>query len=113
MLDDDESILQVISIVLSEEDFDVTSTSTKEEFQAAIISQMPDLILLDIFIGDDDGREVSKELKNDTDTQDVPIILMSAHLHDHEQVLNTGADAYLEKPFDIEQLVQLVRTHVN
>lgn len=105
--DDDEDILDVISIILSDEGFDVSKADSPEQL-SKLDYDLPDLILLDIWLSGADGREICKELKTQKHTQHIPIVLMSAN-KDGKQIADVvGADAFIAKPFDIAELIATV-----
>ena len=70
---------------------------------------MPDLIVLDHNLGEITGAELCKQLKADTETQNIPVLIVSADDHLAEFAKDSCADAYLEKPFDLETLRHAVK----
>jgi DNA-binding response OmpR family regulator len=69
----------------------------------------PDLILLDEILADQRGSALCRRLKNNDTTKHIPVVLISAMPDLKNLALECGADAYIEKPFDIETLVGVVR----
>ena len=111
VVDDDPGILEVITIILSERGYEVVAFSDGTKVFEAVKKQKPDLIFLDIWISGSDGRDITKKLKSDPTTKKIPIIIISA-LNETEKIAKeVGADAFLEKPFDIEKLSLLVAKH--
>ncbi len=111
VVDDDPSILEVMSIVLIDKGHIVTSISNKNQLFAELEKEIPDLIFLDLWISGSSGSEISKQLKNDNKTKNIPIIIVSA-LNDLERIAHEAeADGYLEKPFEIENLLLMVEKY--
>ncbi len=111
IVDDDVAILEVLSIVLEEEGYNVV-TDTGSKMLAITASTQPDIILLDIWMRGIDGRELSREVKANTALSAIPIVLMSAHSHADSVIEEAKADDFIEKPFDIESMLKVVRQHV-
>jgi DNA-binding response OmpR family regulator len=110
-VDDDESILEVIQLVLEGEGYLVQASLNGECFQN-IAGDLPNLILLDVLLSGEDGREICKRLKSDATTARVPIIMLSAHSDTSKIADTSGADDYLEKPFDVDVLIEIVEKHL-
>lgn len=111
VLDDDEGILEVLSVVLEDAEYDVAAFSDHEDFKAHLIRSQVDVILMDIFIGGVDGVALCQELKNSEFRERPPVILMSADNKVREMSRRAGADDFLTKPFDIAELVTIVEKH--
>ena len=111
VIDDDDSILEVMHIVLESEGYDIQTSLNVQPLQN-LNGNLPDLILLDVLLSGEDGIEICKRLKSQQTTKDIPIILLSAHSNASKTAQNSGADAFLEKPFDIDVLVELVKQHL-
>ena len=112
IIDDDPGILEVTEIVLKEAGYNVRAISDVEHLESYLAQEKPTLILLDILMSGFDGREVAKKLKKNLETGHIPIIMMSADTHIKEKTHEAGADAYLRKPFDIEQLEDIVQQFI-
>jgi CheY-like chemotaxis protein len=111
IIDDDESILEVMHIVLEGEGYQV-ETSLNVQPLRQLDGELPDLILLDVLLSGEDGIEVCKRLKSQEKTRDIPIILLSAQSGASRTARDSGADAFLDKPFDLDVLVEMVREHL-
>ena len=114
VVDDDESILEVVQIVLESEGYAV-QTATNSGFLQQLTSQtvLPDLILLDVLLSGEDGREISRQLKSDTQLRHIPVVMLSAH-SEASKMADTGvADAFLEKPFDVDVLLDTVQKYIS
>ncbi|MDO8452456.1 MAG: response regulator [bacterium] len=103
--DDDEGILDVVKIVLEEDNkHRVVLVSEADSLLERIKAEKPDLILLDIWMPGCDGRELTKKLKSDKETRNIPVLLVSAYNDIEGKAKEAGADGFIEKPFDIEDL---------
>ncbi|MFS2186817.1 PleD family two-component system response regulator [Mucilaginibacter sp. Mucisp84] len=110
VVDDDKDIRELMHLILEMEGYAVTELDNGHGVLEAIQTLRPDVVLLDVMLGDMDGRDICKHLKNDPGMQDIPIIIVSAShgLHTmHEK--QCGANDYLAKPFDVNELVNHVR----
>lgn len=112
VVDDDENIVEAVSLVLEDAGYAVASTTKGEQAVEKITQFHPDVILLDILMSGSDGREICKGLKNDGSTKSIPVIMIAAHPHIGRESLASGADDYLPKPFDINDLLKKVATHL-
>ncbi|HSX19119.1 MAG TPA: response regulator [Candidatus Saccharimonadales bacterium] len=111
--EDDEGISGVLSIILSEKGYEVKILSSAKGLVKKVINFSPNLILMDIRMSGVDGREAIKILKTDLKTKKVPIIIVSA-LDDLASVVKaTGADGFLTKPFEIKDLVAVIKKNLN
>jgi CheY-like chemotaxis protein len=102
--DDDEEILDVLSIILGSEGYDVTTLVNADEVMA-ISGDLPDLILLDIWMSGVDGRQICGLLKSRRDTRHIPVILVSANSDIIDIAKDAGADDFICKPFDMHELL--------
>ncbi len=106
LVDDDASVSQMLTMLLESRGYEVTTAcSSKETFEK--VSNKFDLILLDLILPDEDGFNVCRKLKECEAAREIPIIILSAKiLHkDIIEGLYMGADDYLTKPFEYEELV--------
>lgn len=105
--DDDEAIVDAISIMLEVMDYQVLSTTSGAEVAKAL-KQCPDLLLLDIWMSGIDGRDVCRQVKADPTTRDIPILMISASRQIRESAMSCGADDFLAKPFEMSELLQKI-----
>jgi len=113
IIEDDADILNILNLIFCEEGYIVVlSANGSESEQLSVIE--PDLILLDIRLSarEREGADICSRLKSQPATNHIPIILLSAELDIKQVCLACGADNYLGKPFDIEQLSGMVREMV-
>src|SRR5258708_27227845 len=105
VVDDDLDILVVMEILLSMKGFEVDVTAKWENTFDKIESFKPDLILLDVLISGNDGRTLCKQLKSQPNTKHIPIIMFSAHPSAAATINEYGADDFIAKPFDVNDLL--------
>ncbi len=108
IVDDDESILDAVCMVLEDEGYEVEITMKGDETVETVHRVKPDVILLDVLMSGKDGREICKKLKSDPLTKAIPVIMISAHPSAKEGAMSCGADMFLAKPFDTQELIDLV-----
>ncbi len=109
-LEDDEDIGKIIQVSLSKSGYDVTGFTTGTDFLAGRKKKKPDRILLDLRLPDRSGRDVLKWVRSQKEYDSVRIIIISAKRRTRDKVegLDNGADDYIEKPFDILELISRV-----
>lgn len=112
IIDDNSGILFVMQQALEMKGYDVYISETFAGV-AAIEKSAPDLIYLDVSLLGKDGREVSRELKKNDGTKDIPIIMLTAHLNADELAKEAGANSYLPKPFDLANLWEKTAAYIS
>lgn len=108
VVDDDEALLEVMSIVLSSEGYRVLMASDGEEALRVVRGEDLDLVVLDVMLPRMSGFEVLKELREESK---VPVVMLTAKDQSVDKVvgLELGADDYLTKPFDTKELLARIR----
>jgi CheY-like chemotaxis protein len=111
VVDDDPVILRLLQVNFRLEGYDVETASRGDEALRLAKERSPDIIVLDVMMPGIDGYEVCRNLKDDPATADAPVILLSARAQDadRDQGYALGVVAYVTKPFDPAQLVDVVR----
>jgi len=111
VIDDEEMTVQLISILLERRGYEVIKAYRAEDGLRAAYRTHPDLILLDIMMPDMDGWEVCRRLR---ELSDVPVVFLTAKddVRDVVRGLEMGADDYVVKPYDNDELVARVRAHL-
>jgi len=105
--DDDPGILDAVEAMLEFGGYEVSSTSNGATV-LDLKEDLPDLLLLDIWMSGTDGRDVCRKLKEKELTKDMPIIMISASTELERSAKEAGADDFLEKPFDMEELLNKI-----
>lgn len=111
LVDDDPDILGLLQSQFRDEPFDVFTAGEGESAFNIIRNEKLDLIVLDVNMPGQSGLEICRTLKADKNTQDIPIIILSARNEEIDRVLGLefGADDYVTKPFNTQEL--LLRIH--
>jgi DNA-binding response OmpR family regulator len=114
LVDDDPDILDALQFVLEDTGYPVKTTQYGEYAEKLPeTKELPQLIILDVLLSGKDGSDICFKLKQNEKTKHIPIIMISAHPNIKDTVLSAGADAFLPKPFDIVELLQMVKTTMN
>ena len=109
VVDDDKSIRETMELALTEEGYIVDTANDAEEARGAIRANTPDLLILDVMLPGQDGFELCREIRR---TSNLPIILLTAKTDTIDIVvgLESGADDYVTKPFEMRELVARMRS---
>ena len=115
VIEDDKDIRDTIVYILEEEKYEVIA-SEDSKILKSLNNHNPDLILLDNWLtdwkSDANGQQLSKELKTNPATSHIPVIIISA-VSNIKEIAEAGlADGYLRKPFDLSDLVHIVKKHL-
>jgi chemotaxis family two-component system response regulator PixH len=111
VVDDSLTDLQVAKGSLQQAGFSVITANSEQEAKSRIAAQKPDLIVLDVVLPDRSGFELCRDLKAETETQKIPIVMCSTKGSNMDKYwgMQQGADVYLAKPIDAEELVRAVQ----
>ena len=111
IVEDDKNIQEIESFALKNSGYEVRGFECTKDFYAALDEQIPDLVLLDIMLPDEDGLQILKKLRLNHSTVLVPVIMVTAKTTELDKVkgLDLGADDYLTKPFYREELIMRVK----
>jgi two-component system alkaline phosphatase synthesis response regulator PhoP len=107
LADDDEGIVDALSIILEVNGYEVEATLDGSKV-TGMLDQTPDLIILDTWMSGIDGRDVCKDIKTNPSTREIPVLMISASHDIRESALNAGADQFMEKPFEMQHLLKTV-----
>lgn len=110
-VEDDTSIRELVLYALKTAEFQVMGFENAASFYKRMKEQQPDLILLDIMLPDEDGVSILKKMKSRPDTENIPVIMMTAKSSEYDKVLglDSGADDYITKPFGVMELISRVK----
>src|ERR1044072_2234090 len=109
VIDDDLAILESIGDVLELEGYQVeASTKNGDYLEESLRNGLPDLIIIEILLSGYDGREICRMLKSREETKHIPIVLISAHPEAKRTAMEAGADGFIAKPFNIDDLLDAV-----
>lgn len=107
VVEDDASILELVSYSLNNSGHEARGFESGEEFFKALEERLPELALLDIMLPGQDGMQILKKLRADPAFADIPVMMTTAKGAEYDKImgLNLGADDYVTKPFGIGELI--------
>jgi two-component system, OmpR family, alkaline phosphatase synthesis response regulator PhoP len=103
--DDDPDILEMVSTMLSALDYEVETEPDSSRIFTTIERYQPDKIILDLWMPVFSGDQILQALKSDTRTASIPVIVFSASRAGKDIAIAAGADYYIDKPFNLDELV--------
>lgn len=111
VVEDDKNIQEIETFALTNVGYFVEGFASAEEFYAALDRELPDLILMDVMLPDEDGLTIVKKLRMRKDTVTIPVIMVTAKATEIDKVkgLDIGADDYMTKPFGVMELISRVK----
>lgn len=111
VVEDDKSIQEIETFALTNVGYRVEGFASAGEFYEALEQELPDLILLDVMLPDEDGLSIVKKMRARQDTLTIPIIMVTAKTTEIDKVkgLDLGADDYMTKPFGVMELISRVK----
>lgn len=111
IVEDDSNIQEIESYALKSNGYEVRVFDEAKTFDAAMKEVLPDLILLDIMLPEEDGLSLLRRLKKNNKTKEIPIIMVTAKSSEMDTVkgLDQGADDYIAKPFGVMELISRVK----
>ena len=112
VVDDEPDKLEFLQEFLEGEGYTVSITDKAEYLEKLNAGGLPDLILIDVFLSGKDGRKIVKHLKSQEATRHVPVIMFSAHPSAEETVMVAGADDFVAKPFELDEVLAKIAKHV-
>lgn len=110
VVDDEPKVLRFIEISLKLNGFEAILATSGEEAIELIYSQKPHIVLLDIVMPGMDGLEVIRQLRT---FSSMPVIAFSASAVNHDDALRLGADDFVAKPFDLDEMIDKIRELLN
>ena len=109
VVDDNMDILNVVSLILTSNGFEVNTISNGNDAMSSMEKFKPDLVLLDVYLGGMDGRDICNNLKSKEETKHIPVIMFSAHSNQKDIFDNCNAQDFIGKPFEIKELVGKIK----
>ena len=110
VVDDSPAILDSVKLMLNMEGFDVDNYEKGSEmFNALNASSKPDVILMDMWLSGEDGRDICKMIKAHQDCKNIPVVIMSASRGLGDTAIESGAVDFIPKPFDLGEIVEKIR----
>lgn len=111
LVEDDSSIRELVAYTFNGMGIEMKCFELPSQFRKELAKALPDLIILDIMLPEEDGLSILKSLRNTSDTADIPIMMLTAKGGEYDKVigLDSGADDYMTKPFGMMELVARVK----
>ena len=113
-VEDEKNIRELLIYTLETTGFSARGMANSKELKDALKEELPDLILLDIMLPGEDGYSILERLKASSETQNIPVIMVTAKEAEYDKVrgLEAGADDYITKPFSPSEMVARVKAHM-
>lgn len=108
VLDDDPDICIMIKMVLDYYGYDAMDAENEENARKIISSNHVDLLIMDMLLSGVDGTDICRQLKQDKKTSSMPILMFSAHPTAKETCLAAGADDFISKPFEMNDMMDKI-----
>jgi DNA-binding response OmpR family regulator len=113
VIDDDTAILDAVEMMLRDSGYEVETSTRAGRIIEENIPNLPDLIILDMWLQDEDGKEVCIKIRKNEKTSKIPVIMISSYSNAAKGIQVCGANDFLAKPFRMEDLLQKVRKNLN
>jgi two-component system, OmpR family, alkaline phosphatase synthesis response regulator PhoP len=111
VIDDEANILRLVREYLQQAGYNVLTACNAETGLHTLRREMPDLLVLDLSLPDQDGWDLTRQIRSDRQLSNIPIIMLTARVDDSDRIigLELGADDYITKPFNPREVVARVR----
>lgn len=115
IVDDEQDIVESLKFVLEGNDYTCYCAYNGEDGLKLAKELMPDLIILDVMMPRINGYKISRLLKFDSKYKDIPILMVTARSQEEDKLIGeeTGADEYITKPFDLDEVLQTVNKYLD
>lgn len=114
LVEDDDNIRELVEYTLNSTGLQSRGFATPGAFWSALREELPQLVLLDIMLPEEDGLSILRRLRSATETQDIPVIMLTAKGSEIDKVkgFEAGAEDYIAKPFGVMELVARVKARL-
>lgn len=112
IVEDNADIGYALEYFLIEEGFTVKIFPSLSAFHVAYKNELPDLFLLDVMLPDGDGLELCREIKNNNRSENIPVLMMSAHSPAEVLTKESCADGFILKPFDLMEISGKINSYL-
>ncbi len=111
VIEDERALLEVLTYNLANEGFEVITASDGQEGLRRAQRELPDLVILDLMLPVIDGLQVCRQLRSDSKTQSLRILMLTARSEEVDEIVgfNMGADDYVTKPFKVKPLIHRIK----
>jgi DNA-binding response OmpR family regulator len=108
VVDDDQDISMMLKMMLEFKGYKVSTAERSTDVQEIVLQQPINLIIMDMLLSGMNGTDICAQLKSVDATKHIPIMMISAHPNAKELCLNAGANNFLSKPFDMEEILSAI-----
>jgi len=113
VLDDNPAIVDSIEMMMEFEGLSVSKFYKGSDMLNVLNTQSrPDVILMDMWLSGEDGRDICRQIRTDENLHDLPVIIMSASRGLGQTALDAGANDFIAKPFDMDDMIKRIRTYI-
>jgi CheY-like chemotaxis protein len=113
LFEDDEQLIELLNLILTLKGYEVAHRFNCNDVVDDIKIELPDLILMDLRIPEIGGVEATKIIKSEESIKHIPVIIVSADIQTKQKATLSGADGYIQKPFEINEFEDAVSKHLN
>lgn len=113
IIDDNEDILVMLKAMLQFKDYKVTIKDNAHQIENFIQQANPDVILMDMLLSGANGTEICKQIKENPAIASIPVVMISAMPQAEKKCLDAGADYFVGKPFEMDNMLDTVEMAVN
>lgn len=109
--EDSDSLIKLMTYKLQNEGYDITVFTNGENVYESVVAEKPDLVILDLMMPIKDGLTILKEIKNNFETQNIPVIMLTTNAEEETilKALESGANEYITKPFSTAVLLAKIK----
>jgi DNA-binding response OmpR family regulator len=112
VIDDDPDILTMIRVMLEYNNYQVVVAENEEETFDQLRNNKVDLVIMDMLLSGIDGTDICFKIRKDPDAALVPVLMFSAHPHAKEICLASGANDFIAKPFEMQEMLKKVKENI-
>lgn len=113
IIEDEQDIVDIATIILEDEGYEVCSLTDFAGYENKVSDSHADLVLLDLNLGRYHGKDICKYIKGNAGLKQMSVVLMSANKDIKAVKDEAGADAYICKPFDLDDFLNVIKTQIN
>ena len=112
IIEDEQDIVDIATLILEDEGYEVCSMTEFDGYEAKVEKPHAHLVLLDLNLGKYHGKDICKYIKAQDDLKQTAVVLMSANKDIATVKDEAGADAFISKPFDLDDFIQVIKTWI-
>lgn len=113
IIEDEQDIVDIATIILEDEGYEVSSMTEFAGYEGKLRDSHADLVLLDLNLGRYHGKDICKYIKAQDNLKEMSVVLMSANRDIKAVKEESGADAYICKPFDLDDFIKVIKHQIN